>query len=373
MRMPTKAVPTAPKGKGERKVRTSRGARVALIAGSTLVALLLLELACRLTNGTLGDWHNIILAERTAIRSLNDGRLEYDRTLGWVAHKNFSSGGHVSADRNYDADGWRVAPNPAALPLAEPPILVVGDSIAHGDELKDAEAWPSLLQLKLQRRVMNAALTGYGLDQIVLRAEKVAAETHPAMLVLSFAADDLRRSEMSRVWGVEKPYFEGVNGALAVHNSPVPASPAPADTLDIWQWLFGWSQLVDTVLRHEGWQFEWSSDHERVLPRGEGERMACPMMQRVAALGVPTLVVAEYNRWVFQDMDYQRETRRQTALVLDCARQAGLRVLDMFDTVDAAVHGQGLAAVYRSSHPGPAGARLAADRIAAALPAVGRP
>ncbi len=351
-----------------RPVRTGLGARLALIAGSTVVALLLLELACRVSSGTLGDWHNIILAERTAIRSLNDGRLEYDRDLGWVAHK-----GHVSAERNYDADGWRVAPNPDALPLAEPPVLVVGDSIAHGDELKDAETWPSLLQLKLKRRVMNAALTGYGLDQIVLRAEKVARETKPAALVLSFAADDLRRSEMDRVWGVEKPYFEPVNGALVVRNVPVPPSPRPADTLDVWQWLFGWSQLVDTVLRHEGWQFEWSSDHERVLPRGEGERMACPMMRRVAAIGVPTLVVAEYNRWVFQDSDYRRETRRQTALVLDCARQAGLPALDMFDTVDAAVRGQGLDAVYRSSHPGPAGARLAADRIAAMLSSAGRP
>jgi hypothetical protein len=343
-------------------VRTGWAARASLIAGSTVVALLLLELACRVASGTLGQWHNIILAERTEIRALNDGRLGYDRDLGWVASKSYTSEG-----RSYDADGWRRAPAPASLTLAEPPLLVVGDSIAHGDEVADAEAWPSLLQLALRRRVINTALTGYGLDQIVLRAEKVAREVRPAMLVLSFAADDLRRSEMRRVWGVEKPYFSLTNGTLVLHDVPVPASPAPADTLDLWQWLFGWSQLVNTVLRHEGWQFEWSSDHERVLARGEGERMACPLMKRIAALAVPTLVVAEYNRWVFQDMDYQRETRRQTALVLGCARAAGLQALDMFDTIDAAVRAQGLGALYRSSHPGPGATRLAADRIGAAL------
>lgn len=357
--MPGKArIVPAPR---RRAVRTGWRARAVLIAGSTAVALMLLELACRAANGSLLDWHNIILAERIQIRSLNDGRLEYDRDLGWVAHK-----GHKGPERSYDAEGWRRAPAPASLVLAEPPVLVVGDSIAHGDEVADGEAWPSLLQLALRRRVLNAALTGYGLDQIVLRAEKVVRQVRPALLVLSFASDDLRRSEMKRVWGVEKPYFSPGNGTLVLHDVPVPPSPTPADTLDFWQWLFGWSQLVDTVLRHEGWQFEWSSDHERVLPRGEGERMACPLMRRLAALGVPTLVVAEYNRWVFQDMDYQRETRRRTALVLDCARQAGLRALDMFDAVDTAVRAQGLDAVYRSSHPGPAGTRLAADRIAAA-------
>ena len=340
--------------------------RAGLVLASLLVGLLLLELGCRVANNDLLDWHNIILRERQQIRSLSDGRMSYDAALGWVPSRSYHREG-----KSYDADGWREQPVPASLTLAEPPVLVVGDSIAHGDELTNEETWPARLQIRTQRRVINAAVTGYGLDQIVLRAEKIAPQLKPALLVVSFASDDLRRSEMDRVWGVEKPYFEpqfGPKGdTLILRNSPVPPSPNPADTLDVWQRLFGWSQLVDTVLRHEGWQFEWSSDHDRVLPRGTGEKMACPLMRRVAALGVPTLVVAEYNRWVFQDMDYQRETRRQTGLVLKCATDAGLQALDMFDTIDQAVHNRGLDAVFMSSHPGPAGAELASEKIAAAL------
>lgn len=32
-----------------------------------------------------------------------------------------------------------------------------------------------------------------------------------------------------------------------------------------------------------------------VLPRGAGERMACPLMRRLAAIGLPVLVVAQYD------------------------------------------------------------------------------
>ena len=341
----------------------NRSAHAALVVGSLLTALLVLELGCRAATGTLGDWHNIILKQRIETKAQTDGRHIYDPDLGWAPHPSYSFEGS-----NNDAHGWRLTPYSGPATLAEPPVLVVGDSIGHGDELSDAEAWPTLLQAKLQRRTINAAVSGYGFDQIVLRAEMLVRETKPAVLVVSFAADDLRRSEMKRVWGVEKPYFERVDGKLVLRNSPAPPSPTPAQSLDIWHWLFGWSVLVDTVLTHQGWQYEWSIDHERVQPRGEGQKLACPLVRRIADLHVPTLVVAEYNRWVFMDADYQRETRQLTELVLKCATDAGLQALDMFEPIDDAVRALGIDAIYRSSHPGPRGAELASEKIAAYIP-----
>ncbi|TAJ31468.1 MAG: hypothetical protein EPO67_13425, partial [Reyranella sp.] len=251
--------------------------------------------------------------------------------------------------------------------LAEPPVLVVGDSYAYGDEVSDGETWLALVQTKLGRRMVNAGVSGYGFDQTVLQAERLAGDARPAALVLVFIAEDLRRSEMKRVWGAEKPYFEQAEGELRLRNVPVPPAPDPASTLDLWQRLFGWSVLVDTVLRHKGWQYEWSIDHVRVSPRGTGAALACPMLQRVAKLGVPTLVVAEYDPWVWKDADYAREQRRLSALVLDCARAAGFATLDLFDAIDAAVKQKGYDAIFRTSHPGPAGHVVAADRIADAL------
>ncbi|MBS0521208.1 MAG: hypothetical protein JSR90_21085 [Proteobacteria bacterium] len=337
--------------------------RAALVAASVFVTLIVLELGCRLVRGPewLVHWSNLVLDERRATRSGGGGRLVHDDALGFVSHPGYARDGVT-----YDAHGYRLAPT-TARDLAEPPILVVGDSYAHGDELSDAETWAALIQPLVGRRVVNAGVSGYGLDQAVLRAEGAAADVHPAAIVLAFIADDLRRSEMKRVWGAEKPYFTRVNGALVEHNVPVPPPPDPADTLDLWQRLFGWSVLVDTVLRHQGWQYEWAQDHARVLPRGEGEELACPLLARLAKLGLPGLVVAEYDPYAWRDADYRREQQRISAKVLECARTAGFATLDLFAAIDAAVRARGYDGVFRSSHPGPVGAEVAAKEIAAAL------
>jgi lysophospholipase L1-like esterase len=338
--------------------------RIALVIGSLLFSLLVLELGCRLLRGPswLVHWPNLVLQYRIETKANGVGRLMPDQHLGFVATPGFAA-----KDLTYDAHGWRVSPNPEGIALAEPPILVVGDSLAHGDEVADGEAWPARLQLALRRRTINAAMSGYGFDQIVLSAEKIAAEAKPAAIILSFTADDTRRNEMKRVWGAEKPYFELVAGALTLRNSPVPPSPAPADTLDVWQWAFGWSVLLDTVLRHQGWQYEWAVDHERALPRSEGEKLSCALLARLKGLGVPTLVVAEYNRYVFENEEYAAEIRRTNGAVLKCAADLGLATLDLFDLDKDAVRQRGLEAMFRESHPGPEGARLAADAIAAEL------
>ena len=337
---------------------------VLMVVGSVLFALILLELGCRLVRGPewLVRWPNLVLKERLDTKAQGVGRIIPDRELGFVAKPSYSSRLFT-----YDEHGWRVSPNPEGLALAEPPILVAGDSLAHGDEVENGETWPARLQMMLRRRVVNIAMSGYGFDQIVLATAKAAALVKPAAIILSFSADDTRRNEMKRVWGAEKPYFELVDGKLTLRNTPVPPSPAPAKTLDSWQWTFGWSVLLDTVLRHFGWQYEWAVDHERVLPRHEGEKLSCALLARLKELGVPMLVVAEYNRYVFQNEEHAADTRRTTAVVLKCAADLGMATLDLFDLDKDAVSKRGLETIFRSSHPGPEGARIAAEAIAAAL------
>lgn len=338
--------------------------RFALVLVSLTVGLGLLELGCRLVRGpaSLMDWSNIVLAERRATRSVTDSRMIHDAELGFVGRP-----GYASRDTNNDSKGYRFTPSPEGLNQADRPILVVGDSYAQGDEVEDNETWATLAQPLLQRRMINAGVSGYGLDQAILRAERSAAEEWPAAIVLIFIAEDLRRSEMKRVWGVEKPYFELHDGSLAQRNAPVALPPDPASTLDTWQRLLGWSVLVDTILRHKGWQYEWSIDHARATPRGTGEILACPLIDRLANLGVPTLVVAAYDPYVWKDAEYAEEQRRLSRIVLACAERAGLASLDLFTAIDSAVKSFGHTAIFRSSHPGPAGHRIAAERIAAAL------
>jgi len=342
--------------------------RIALVIGSVLFGLVLLELGCRIARGPewLVQWPNIVLQDRLRTQKDVVGRSIHDPRLGFVGRPDYaSSDGRL----HYDTHGLRVTPAPEGIALARPPILIVGDSYAHGDEVKDDETWATKLQSLTGRVVINAAMSGYGIDQMVLRAEILVPEIKPAALVLSFIADDVRRSEMKRLWGAEKPYFELVNGALVLRNTPVPLPPTPADTLSILQRLFGRSLLVDTVLRHQGWQYEWAIDHVRVLSEAEGERQVCPLMRRLATLGVPTLVVAEYDPYLWQDADYAPLVHRVTGLVLKCAEAAGLATLDLFPAIDAAVRSQGLRAIYADAHPSPVGTTLAARHIADALKA----
>jgi hypothetical protein len=60
---------------------------------------------------------------------------------------------------------------------------------------------------------------------------------------------------------------------------------------------FSWSVLLDTVLERLRLRNECHMDHARALPSGEGERLASPLMRRIAALGELTLVVARYMPW----------------------------------------------------------------------------
>jgi lysophospholipase L1-like esterase len=339
--------------------------RLTLVVCSVLVTLFLLEIGCRLVRGpaTLLDWKNFVLANRLQMSGQNIGnRFAYDPLLGYVQRP-----GYTNALMTYDADGFRVMPPPPAGASDGPPILATGDSYTQGDEVGNDLSWPAQLQGLLKRRTINAGVAAYGFDQIVMRTEQLVPKVKPAAIVLGFIADDVRRSEMSRLWGTEKPYFTLKGDGVELHNVPVPPSPDPRDTLDFWQRAFGWSVLLDTVLIHQGLQYEWLIDHRRATPAGTGERLACPLLRRIAALGVPTLVVAQYDFYVWRNAEFAAAQRRVSQAVLKCAEAAGLATLDLYDQTEKAVRERGQAALYLAWHPSPAGYALIAEGIAAEL------
>jgi len=342
--------------------------RFALVIGSILFSLLVLELGTRLMRGPewLWKWQNLVLLERNTTVGTRQGRFTYDAQLGFISAANFKSTG-----TNYDARSYRLMPALPADLADKPPVVALGDSYTHGDEVADADTWPAQLQGLIRWPVVNAGVTAYGIDQSVLRAERAIAELKPAAIVVAFIPDDLRRAEMRRVWGTEKPYFTLEDNELKLHDVPVPPSPAPRDTLDWAQWIFGYSVAVDTFLRLKGWQYEWAVDHERVLPRSEGERVACALMQRLAGLArdarAPALVVAEYDPYTWEDAEFSKEQRRIAAGVLKCAADAGLATVDTFAAYNKAIVAGGPKAVFLKNHPSPAGTKLIAEQVAAGL------
>jgi len=342
--------------------------RIGLVLGAIVVTLGALEFGVRLvTNAWTTSLPNFVLESRKVQAARNESRYVEDPTLGYVPRPNSSVKGF-----GIDAEGFRrsaAMPERGATPEGGV-ILAVGDSFTFGEEVKDDETWPAYLQQLLGRRVLNAGVSGYGFDQIVLRAEKLVPDLHPSKIVVGFIADDIVRTEMRRRWSAEKPYFDIQHGALVLHRVSVP-QPDPNTSLGFLERTLGYSYLLDFILSRLDLTDNWHSDHIRVHPSGMGEKISCLLTHRLADLqrrsGARVLVVAQYDTVVWRDASFAAEQRRLTKGLLDCSRQQGLEVLDTFDAI-AAHGGKGAArSLYAEWHMNDAGNRLTAGLIAAAL------
>lgn len=344
--------------------------RIFLIAFSVVIGLGGLEIASRLNRGTewLTRWPNFVLNQQARFEGELQGQFAFDPQLGFVSRPDFRS-----AEANHDSHGFRVVQG-GQEPPAGTPILATGDSFTYGAEVADGETWPALLQADLKRRVLNAGVVGYGLDQIVLYTERLVAQEKPGLVVVGFIADDLQRSEYRRLWGKERPYFElGVgklDGKLALRNVPVPQNAPIPWHLRVLRDGFGWSALLETIMRRAGDPYEWQAAGVRILPRGSGEALACPLMQKLSGLGVPTLVVGLYAPPVWRmepRPPWIVEEIRQTRAVLACATKAGLGTLDTYETIDRGMKELGKDEFFFNFHVSAEGNRRIAAAIAGAL------
>lgn len=348
--------------------------RIGLAVVAVVLAFGVLEIGLRAAYGW-PLWGNLVLEARRVLADREHSRFVEDPLVGYEPRP-----GYTAAAVHFDGEGFRstgpaTPGGPAPPGEAKPAVLAVGDSYTYGDEVGDGETWPAHLQRLIGVRVINAGVSGYGFDQSVLRAEKVATgrATGRALsaIVVSFIADDIRRTEMSRQWGANKPYFDIVrNGAddrLVLRNVPVPPRPDPGATLTVWQRVFGRSFLVDFALRRLHLMHDWFGDHVRVHDAGDGERIACLLTGRLAELqrisGARVLLMAQYDPVVWRDAAFAAEQRRLTDGVLRCGQRAGLDVLDTFEPLARAAPQQ----LYGLWHMNDAGNRLIGSLVAAAL------
>lgn len=359
MSVDREAAGAAPKGERElRSRKTGWVGRIALVAASVLASLALLEVGYRLVlwgPGGLANWPNLA-HQRMGIGSGDGGcQYAYDGAIGWTSPANC-----VSNVYNSDADGFRRTA--ARASLAEPPILVTGSSFAKGDEVHDDEAWPAYLQDLIGRKVLNAGVSGYAFDQMVLSTEQLVPKVKPLFVIASFTPGDIRRAEMKVAWNREKPYFTVEGGRLELHNVPVPGKPGEPVRFPAAAEWFGRFALAELVAERLGVQRGWYFREVRGVPAGTGAAIACQLMSRLAALGVPVVVVAQYSRNFLKENGLiGTADHRAVRKVLDCAATAGLIPFDTADALKAAVEARGADAFYRTDHHSAEGNRLVAD------------
>jgi hypothetical protein len=340
--------------------------RVALVVASVVVSLVVLEVACRLVRGgpdALAHWPNLA---RGLIIEAGDGYgCSYvdDPQLGWALPR------HCRSASYNVTDGIRETPSampPTGSPTG-PPVLVTGSSFAMGDEAADGETWPAYLQGLIGRRVVNAGVSGYALDQTVLRTEEIAPRLRPVVVIVSFTAGDIWRNEQSVAYSREKPYFALVDGHLELRNVPVAPSPRPPP-LPLAARLLGRSELaheiVERLFIRDGWYYE----EVQAMPSGSGPAVSCLLMQRLAklgaTLGTPVVVLAQYGRGVLTAYRaYKAKAIRDIGTVLRCARDAGLVAFDLAEPLKPAVEARGLDAMFRAEHHTPEGNRVVAELV----------
>ncbi len=270
--------------------------------------------------------------------------------------------GLTSPTTNVDGAGLRSC-GTEPVDADGPPILAVGDSFTWGEGVADRETWPAHLQAISGRRVLNGGVTGYGLDQIVLRAEVLAKIHQPADIVVGVISDDVWRTEMSCLWSHNKPWFRLAGDGLQLMG--VPVRP--------WKPPFGLpSQRYESLCFRLPYPLQLAAGyHRRAQRAGVGPRIAERLVDRLAALQsasgsrVTLLALCEQFPW---DPRFSRAwtnaRRGLTQVMIDRARDRGLGVIDCHPTINARPRPLEL---FENLHMNGAGNELVARLVAAAL------
>lgn len=355
------AAGAAPKGERESRSKTTGWvARIVLVAVSVLVSLAALEGGYRVVlwgPEGLVKWPNLAYQRMGGGPGGERCRYAYSAAIGWTSPMNC-----VSDSYNSDGDGFRRSSSQTSF--AMPPILVTGSSFAKGDEVRDDETWPARLQDMVGRKVVNAGVSGHAFDQMVLSTEQLVPKVKPLFVIASFTPGDIRRSELKVAWSREKPYYTVTDGKLDLHNVPVPGKPGEQIRFPVAAEWLGRSALAQVLVERFGVQQGWYFSEVQGAPAGSGEAIACGLMPRLAALGVPVVVMAQYSRGYWkEDGLYGTADHRAVQKVLGCAAAAGLIPFDLSDTLKTAVDDRGAGALYRSDHHSAEGNRVVADLV----------
>lgn len=338
---------------------------VILVIASLITSFIIGEVAIRMVhpNGSLWRYPNYIEAASQPRQDQQPRELlRHSPTLGFEP-KPGASGNLMNHPISYSADGLRNQNADMTLSL-DRPVLAVGDSYTEGFGVGNDDAWPAALERKLRRRVLNGGVRGYGLDQIVLRAEELIPKVQPGTVVLAFIADDIRRATLSVYESRPKPFFTIAGRSLELHN--VPVSEAPALQHKTWRWILGHSFLLDYIMRRLHLQAIWYGDD---TTGQDGPVLACLLMHRFASAtaSLTALVVAQpqYDAWLTTGAE--PTNRRLVTDVLACAREAGLNTLNLYDVFEKAGARDDPSRLYVDWHFNAAGNRLVADAIAQQL------
>jgi lysophospholipase L1-like esterase len=304
-----------------------RLAEIVLLATSLLVGLVGIELGFRAWNEVpVFAW--IDFRHERNLRTAVEAYAEYDPLLGWKEKPHWIDDDGTVRLTTIE-EGIR-SNGDAARPVPEGAILAVGDSFTEGLDVNDDETWPARLEAILGEPVINAGVGGYGVDQSVLRAERLIERYRPWLVLLGVFEDDILRAGFKR-YEKPKPYFTVGNGALVHHNDPVPLDSPESRALSWWKRPLAYSHVAD-VLMNRFDSVAWSGigyETSGADPVDVSCRLLARLEERTAAAGIDLVVVLQHGAAA------AREGARpaHAEAIIGCAESLGIHVIDEFESL----------------------------------------
>jgi len=246
----------------------SFAAKLALLSGATLVALIGAEIVVR------------------AVQSISPNRpvdylTEYDATLGWSKARNATAKvdkAEFQVTERTNSQGLRGPDVEFAKPEGTLRVLLLGDSFLEGYTVNEADLVSEVVRSELESRlgtqvdVINAGTVGYSTDQELLFYESEGRKYSPDLTIVMFYVNDVWFNHQSSYWRGRKPYFELNGGALELKNNPVPA-PDPesfAYAVQAGQGFTGMIRGMDATLGRHSTLYQTARDVVRETPMIRG-------------------------------------------------------------------------------------------------------
>jgi hypothetical protein len=160
----------------------------------------------------------------------------WDSTKGWRTRPDLVRVEHWGLEGVRPMTGKTLTTNAwgfrgtGALAAAKVPgrtrILLLGDSFTFGDEVNDDETYARYLQDRFPNaEVVNAGVSGYAHDQMLVSLSELAPRLHPDLVVLGFLQMDMSRNQLG-FRDFAKPRFVIRRDQLELVGSPVPTPEA---------------------------------------------------------------------------------------------------------------------------------------------------
>ena len=349
-----RAPDAAASGEAGPRSRLLRLAAPALAAASVLLTLLVLEAVFRLAGVSVGT----VQINRATVRRSDDPRLLFELRPGALVH------GEV--EYRIDALGLRGPETTVEKPAGVRRVAVLGDSIAFGYWVAEADGFPRQLETMLRGlgggrvEVLDFGVPGYNLDQEIETLRTKALAFSPDVVVVAFCLNDLEGTshELGLVQDRslrESTLLGRVRESLLAHST-----------------LFSWLEYrMAEMESRRGFVKTRNPLPERLYLETVEEQqasLASRMATLHAILGahrLPGFVV------IFPALGSRFEAypyRELHALVADASRGAGLQPVDLLECFSSYdFHDLRVDVV----HPSPMGHRVAAHAVRDALCARG--